>query len=99
MVLRAAESVFSALSVSSVSDDTVLEEVNFAGLIIDKLYFVLTFKLDSFYLNFLGSPLSLRVRGHATYVTRSEQGCRGEEGSRQKKQRGLKKTRRGLNTI
>jgi hypothetical protein len=36
MVSREAESVFNAPPVSSVGDDTVLEEVNFAGLIIDK---------------------------------------------------------------
>jgi hypothetical protein len=54
MVLRAAESAFNAPPVSSVGDDTVLEEVNFADLIIDKLYFVLSFLLDSFYVNILG---------------------------------------------
>jgi hypothetical protein len=48
MVSRVVESAFSAPSVSSVSDDIVLEEVNFAGLIIDKLYFVLYFLLDVF---------------------------------------------------
>jgi hypothetical protein len=41
MVSRA-ESAFSE-PVSPVGDDTVLEEVNFAGLIIDKLYFVFSF--------------------------------------------------------
>jgi hypothetical protein len=55
MVSRAAGSVFSAPLVSSVSDDTVLEEVNFAGSIIDKLNFVLYFLSDGFYVNILGS--------------------------------------------
>jgi hypothetical protein len=54
MVSRATESAFSAPLVSSISDDTVLEEVNFASLIIDKLYFVLYFLSDGFYANILG---------------------------------------------
>jgi hypothetical protein len=86
MVSRAAESAFSAL-VSSVSEDMVLEEVNFAGLIIDKLYFVLSFLLDSFYVNILGLPLSLRVRGHAASASRSEHDYRGEEESRGKSEK------------
>jgi hypothetical protein len=72
MVSRAAESVFTAPLVSSDSDNMVLEEVKFAGLIIDKLYFVLYFLLDSFYVNILGPPSLLHVRGHAASVTRSE---------------------------
>jgi hypothetical protein len=48
MVSRVAESAFSAPPVSFVGDDTVLEEVNFVDLIIDKLYFVLYFLLDGF---------------------------------------------------
>jgi hypothetical protein len=59
MVLRAAESAFSAPLLSSVGDDTVLEEVNFAGLIIDKLCRVLYLLSDSFYVNILGPPLLL----------------------------------------
>jgi hypothetical protein len=93
MVSRAAESTFSVPPVSSISDDTVLEDVNFAGLIIDKLYFVLSFLSDSFYVNILGPPLLLRVQGHTASVSISEHGRRGEEGSRGKKQRGLKKKR------
>jgi hypothetical protein len=54
MVSRATESAFSVPLVSSISDDTVLEEVNFASLIIDKLYFVLYFLSDGFYVNILG---------------------------------------------
>jgi hypothetical protein len=75
MVSRAAESAFSAPLVSSVGNNTVLKEVNFVGLIMNKLYFVMIFLLDSFYVNILGSSLSLRVRGHATSVSRSEHGC------------------------
>jgi hypothetical protein len=86
IVSRTAESTFSAPPVSSVGDDTILEEVNFAGLIIDKLYFVLYFLLNGFYVNILGPPLSLCVRGHTTFVSRYEQRCRGEEGSRGKSQ-------------
>jgi hypothetical protein len=41
MVSRAAGSAFTTPPVSSVGDDTVLQEVKFAGLIIDKLYRVL----------------------------------------------------------
>jgi hypothetical protein len=48
MVSRAAESAFSAPPVSSVDYYTVLEEVNFTGLIIDNFYFVLYFLLDGF---------------------------------------------------
>jgi hypothetical protein len=84
IVLRAAESAFSAPPVSSVGDDMVLEEVNFAGLIIDKLYFVFYFLSDSFNVNILGPPLSLRVREYAASVSRSEQGYRGKNGSRGK---------------
>jgi hypothetical protein len=72
MVLRVAESTFSAPSVSSVGDNMVLEEVNFAGLIIDKLYFVLYFLSDGFYVNILGSSLSLCMRGHAASISRFE---------------------------
>jgi hypothetical protein len=84
MVPRVAESTFSAPPVSSVGDDTVLEEVNFACLIIDKLYFVLYYLSDGFYVNILSPPLSLRMQGHAASVSRSEQGCQGEDGSRGK---------------
>jgi hypothetical protein len=72
MVSRAAGSTFSAPPVSSVGDDTVLQEVNFASLIIDKLYRVLYFLPDSFYVNIQGPPLSLHVQGHAGSVSRSE---------------------------
>jgi hypothetical protein len=48
MVSRAVESAFSAPPVPSISENTVLEEVNFIDLIIDKLYSVLYFLLDGF---------------------------------------------------
>jgi hypothetical protein len=69
---------------SSIGDETVLDEVKFAGLIINKLHFVFSFLLDTFYVNILGPPLSLRVRGHVASISRSKHGGRGEEERRGK---------------
>jgi hypothetical protein len=78
MVSRAAESTLHA-PVSSVGDDNILEEFNFAGLIIGKLYFMFSFLLDRFYMNILGPSLSLHVREQVDFASRSEHGCQGEE--------------------
>jgi hypothetical protein len=61
----------------------VPDELNFGGLIINKLYFVFSFPFDTIYVNILGPTFLLRAR-HAPSISGSELGCRGEEESIEK---------------